>query len=54
MNSKNIKNNLLQYKNLEPLNGVDTCEVSRASVEIMLERFSNGKEIDFPFSHLKN
>ena len=26
------------------------CIVSKASSEIMLDRFSNGKEIDFPFS----
>ena len=26
------------------------CKVSIASKEIMLDRFSNGKEIDFPFS----
>ena len=26
------------------------CKVSEASKEIMLDRFSNGKEIDFPFS----
>ena len=26
------------------------CLVSKASTEIMLDRFTNGKEIDFPFS----
>ena len=26
------------------------CIVSNASTEIMLDRFTNGKEIDFPFS----
>ena len=26
------------------------CIVSKASTEIMLDRFTNGKEIDFPFS----
>lgn len=53
MNSKNIQNT--QYKeslreSVGPSKGVDCCEVSKASVEIMLERFYNGKEIDFPFS----
>ena len=34
-------------KFLEPLNKVDFCEVSKASAEIMLERFCKGKKIDF-------
>ena len=37
-------------ESLGVLKGLDSCEVSKASAEIMLERFSNGKEIDFPFS----
>ena len=28
----------------------NVCKVSKASTEIMLDRFSNGKEIEFPFS----
>ena len=50
MNHKNIQNKVSQKKKLIPLNGVDSCDVSKASVEIMLERFCNGKEIGFPFS----
>ena len=50
MNSKNIKNKVIQKKDLGLLKSLDSCEVSKASVEIMLERFCNGKEIDFPFS----
>ena len=50
MNSKNIKNKVSQKKLLKPLNKFDFCNVSEASVEIMLERFYKGKEIDFPFS----
>ena len=50
MNSKNIQNKISLKKLLEPLKGIDSCEVSKASVEIMLEKFCNGKEIDFPFS----
>ena len=50
MNSKNIKKSLSLIKSLEAFKGVDSCEVSKASAEIMLERFCNGKKIDFPFS----
>ena len=50
MNSKNIQKKLSRKHFLEPLNGAVFCKVSRASAEIMLERFCNGKEIDFPFS----
>tara|TARA_Y100000991_G_scaffold211490_1_gene194144 strand:+ start:413 stop:574 length:162 start_codon:yes stop_codon:yes gene_type:complete len=50
MLSKNKQNKELQKKFIEPLNGLDFCEVSKASAEIMLERFCNGKDICFPFS----
>ena len=50
MNSENIECKVSQKEFTDPLNGLDLCEVSKASVEIMLERFSNGKDIDFPFS----
>ena len=50
MNSKKLKNKLSPSDYLDPLNGTDLCEVSKASVEIMLERFCNGKELDFPFT----
>tara|TARA_Y100000739_G_C20451773_1_gene392583 strand:+ start:199 stop:354 length:156 start_codon:yes stop_codon:yes gene_type:complete len=50
MNSKNMQNQVSQIEILESLNGVDFCKVSKASAEIMLDRFCNGKEIDFPFS----
>ena len=50
MNSKNLQNKLSRYDYLEPLKEADFCEVSKASAEIMLERFCDGKEIDFPFS----
>ena len=49
MDHKNIQNLVSNYETLEPVKGVDSCEVSKASAEIMLERFYNGKEIDFPF-----
>ncbi len=50
MNLENNQNKLSVNKSFEPLKGVDLCKVSEASVEIMLERFCNGREIDFPFS----
>ena len=50
MKSKNIKIKRSKNKFLEPLNKLVFCEVSKSSAEIMLERFCNGKKIDFPFS----
>ena len=50
MKSKNIEINGSKNKFLEPFNKTDFCEVSKASAEIMLERFCKGKKIDFPFS----
>ena len=50
MNSKNIQKKLSPNEFLDAWKGSTTCEVSKASAEIMLERFCNGKEIDFPFS----
>ena len=50
MNSKNIQHKLPENEFLADFNKVDFCDVSKASIAIMLERFCNGKEIDFPFS----
>ena len=50
MNIDKIQNKESSNESFETLKGVDLCKVSEASVEIMLERFCNGKEIDFPFS----
>ena len=50
MNSKDIKNNELHKDLSKSTKGNDICEVSKASSEIMLDRFCNGKEVDFPFS----
>ncbi len=50
MNSKNIQKKTSRNEYLDALKGLNSCEVSKASTEIMLERFCNGKEIDFPFS----
>ena len=50
MNSKNIQKKIYLNESFDALGELNTCEVSKASAEIMLERFCNGKEIDFPFS----
>ena len=50
MNSKEIKNNEFPKDFLKSTKGNDICEVSKASSEIMIDRFCNGKEVDFPFS----
>ena len=49
MNSNNIKSEVFQNEFPYSLDKVDLCKVSKASTEIMLERFCNGKEIEFPF-----
>ena len=49
MDSKNIQKKISLNQSLDVLKELNSCEVSKASAEIMLERFCNGKEIDFPF-----
>ena len=49
-----LKTNFLQIRKSgndfkKNLNNSEQCKVSRASTEIMLDRFSNGRGIDFPF-----
>ena len=50
MDSKNIQKKISPNQSLNVLKELNSCEVSKASSEIMLDRFCNGKEIDFPFS----
>ena len=50
MISKVIKNNKNHRDFLKLTRDNDICEVSKASSEIMLDRFCNGKEVGFPFS----
>ena len=50
MNTKTIKNKERNRKSLHQVNIQIDCEVSKASTEIMLDRFSNGRDIEFPFS----
>ncbi len=49
MYSKTIKNTKNKRNNKGFVNYLNDCEVSKASTELMLERFFCGKEIDFPF-----
>ena len=51
MDSKNIQKKISLNESLDALKELNSCEVSKASAEIMLARFCNGKEIDFPFSN---
>ena len=45
LKNKKIKNNLPEIKDIS-----NKCKVSKASNEIMLDRFYNGKSIEFPFT----
>ena len=46
------KINIKKSKNypLERFKNLEECKVSKASKEIMLDRFYDGKKIEFPFS----
>ena len=50
MYSKFIKKKELNKDYLESSKSSQDCKVSIASNEIMLDRFYNGKVIEFPFS----
>ncbi len=50
MYSKITNKKQLQEDIIENVNIPEECSVSKASNEIMLDRFCNGKEIDFPFA----
>lgn len=50
MKSEYFRNKELETVYLQTLNSLNNCKVSRASTELMLERFCNGQEIDFPFT----
>tara|TARA_Y100000991_G_C21854616_1_gene298192 strand:+ start:435 stop:587 length:153 start_codon:yes stop_codon:yes gene_type:complete len=47
---KATQNKELDKNNVNSINPSNDCKVSKASTELMLERFCKGKEIDFPFS----
>ena len=50
MLSKSIKNKKIENITSKILGSKNYCKISKASTEIMLDRFCNGNEIDFPFS----
>tara|TARA_Y100000991_G_C21756196_1_gene256791 strand:+ start:224 stop:379 length:156 start_codon:yes stop_codon:yes gene_type:complete len=50
MHSKTNKNKILKKIVIEKIIKGNDCIASKASAEIMLHRFYNGKEICFPFS----
>ena len=47
---KSKENKEFKTNSSETFSPIDDCKVSKASKEIMLDRFSNGNGIDFPFS----
>ena len=49
MYSKYTKINKLDNYFFDIYSGKKECKISKASIEIMLDRFFNGKGIDFPF-----
>ena len=52
MYSKSIKNKKPLKIFIESVNDAEKiCKVSKASTEIMLDRFTDGNKIDFPFSN---
>lgn len=50
MKSKSIRSENLKKDSLKKYTHSDFCQVSNASIEIMLDRFTKGKSIEFPFS----
>ncbi len=50
MLNKSLKNKAQKKQSLEKPSRTKNCEVSQASNEIMLDRFYNGKGIEFPFA----
>ena len=50
MYPNSFKNRKIIKDSLEILKNSENCNVSKASKEIMLDRFYDGKKIEFPFS----
>ena len=47
---KTLKKKAPKSQSLEILKSTKYCKVSQASNEIMLDRFYNGRSIEFPFA----
>ena len=50
MSPKQIKTTKIRKFSLKNFKTTDYCRASKASSELMLHRFYNGKRIEFPFS----
>lgn len=50
MNSSSTKSNESNKDSVKSFHNLTNCKVSKASTEIMLDRFHNGHAIEFPFS----
>ncbi len=50
MLNKSFRNKSLKRQSLDKARPSEYCKVSQASNEIMLDRFYNGKVIEFPFA----
>ena len=50
MSSKPIKTKKSKNDSFEKIKTLTDCKVSKASNEIMLDRFYKGRGIEFPFS----
>ena len=50
MSSKSLSSKRLKNEFKETSNDPIDCKVSRASTELMLDRFCNGRNADFPFA----
>ena len=48
---ENIEKNKTNKYSLEKNKSLEDCKVSKASNEIMLDRFYDGKSIEFPFQN---
>ena len=51
MDSEKFQNQNIEKLYLDHMKWSNDCKVSKASTELMLYRFANGKEIDFPFQN---
>ena len=49
MLNKSLKKSKLHKLSLKIVRNKEFCKISQASNEIMLDRFYQGKEIEFPF-----
>ena len=46
---KSLKNEGLEERKIEAVKYTEYCKVSKASKDLMLDRFYEGKRVEFPF-----